>query len=199
MHGILEVMGVALTALLAENFVLVSCMGIGSRTKALAEPKDALGTGFCLTLVMVMSSVLAWVIDVAVLTRFGLLYYRTFIFALLVPSVVWLVSKFFKYFIPELYRRHREHLGAVTTNGAALGCVLLVALRSYGLAESIIYALCGGVGTTVVLANFAHLQSEADLEQCPKCFRGIPIQMVTMGLMAMGLVGFYGLHIHWHG
>ena len=99
MHGILEVMGVALTALLAENFVLVSCMGIGSRTKALAEPKDALGTGFCLTLVMVMSSVLAWVIDVALLTRFGLLYYRTFIFALLVPSVVWLVSKFFKYFI----------------------------------------------------------------------------------------------------
>ena len=42
MHGILEVMGVALTALLAENFVLVSCMGIGSRTKALADPQDAL-------------------------------------------------------------------------------------------------------------------------------------------------------------
>ena len=198
MHGILEVMGVALTALLAENFVLVSCMGIGSRTKALADPKDALRTGNCLTMVMVISSVLAWVIDVGVLTRYGLQYYRTFIYALLVPSVVWLLSRFFKYFIPELYRRNREHLGAVTTNGAALGCVLLVALRSYGLVESVVFALCGGIGTTVVLANFAHLQSEADLDQCPKSFRGFPIQLITMGLMAMGLVGFYGLHIHWH-
>ena len=194
MHGILEIMGVALTALLAENFVLVSCMGIGSRTKALADPKDALRTGNCLTMVMVISSVLAWVIDVGVLTRYGLLYYRTFIYALLVPSVVWLLSKFFKYFIPELYRRNREYLGAVTTNGAALGCVLLVAMRSYGLVESVVFALCGGIGTTVVLANFAHLQSEADLEQCPKSFRGFPIQLITMGL-----VGFYGLHIHWHG
>lgn len=198
MHGILEVMGVALTALLAENFVLVSCMGIGSRTKALADPKDALRTGYCLTIVMVVSSVFAWIIDVGILTRCGLLYYRTFIYALLVPSVVWLLSKFFQYFIPELYRRNREHLGAVTTNGAALGCVLLVALRSYGLVESVVFALFGGIGATGVLANFAHLQSEADLEQCPKCFRGFPIQLITMGLMAMGLVGFYGLHIHWH-
>ena len=198
MHGILEVMGVALTALLAENFVLVSCMGIGSRTKALEDPKDAMSTGFCLTLVMVVSSVLAWIVDVGILTVYGLTDYRTFICALLVPSVVWLLSKFFKYFIPELYRRAGEHLGAVTTNGAALGCVLLVALRSYGLVESVVFALFGGIGTTVVLANFAHLQGEADLEQCPKCFRGIPIQLVTMGLMAMGLVGFYGLHIHWH-
>ena len=54
MHGILEVMGVALTALLAENFVLVTCMGIGSRTKALEDPKDALRTGYCLTVVMVI-------------------------------------------------------------------------------------------------------------------------------------------------
>ena len=198
MHGILEVMGVALTALLAENFVLVTCMGIGSRTKALEDPKDALRTGYCLTVVMVISSVLAWIIDVGILTRYGLLYYRTFIYALLVPSVVWLLSKFFKYCIPELYRRNREYLGAVTTNGAALGRVLLVALRSYSFAETVLFALCGGIGATVVLANFAHLQSEADLEQCPKSFRGIPIQLITMGLMAMGLVGFYGLHIHWH-
>ena len=198
MHGILEVMGVALTALLAENFVLVTCMGIGSRTKALEEPKDALRTGYCLTMVMVVSSVLAWIIDVAILTAYGLTYYRTFICALLVPSVVWLLGKFFKYFIPELYRRNREHLSAVTTNAAALGCVLLVVLRSYGLAESVMFALFGGIGTTVVLANFAHLQGEADLEQCPECFRGVPIQLVTMGLMAMGLVGFYGLHIHLH-
>lgn len=196
MRGILELMGVALTALLAENFVLVTCMGIGTRRRAFSDPRDALRTGWCLTVVMVLSSICAWCIDVGILTRYGLTYYRTFVFGLMVPALVWCVRQFLRFCVPELYRRNNEYLGAVTTNCAALGCVLLVALRSYGFAESVIFALCGGLGTTVVLANFAHLLEEADLEQCPKCFRGIPIKLITGGLMAMGLVGFYGLHIH---
>lgn len=195
MRGILELMGVALTALFAENFVLVNSMGIGTRIRAFKDPKDALRTGWCLTVVMVVSAVFAWCIDVGILTRFGLTYYRTFIFALLVPTVVWCIRQFLRLCIPELYRRNNLHLRAVTTNCAALGCVLLVVLRSYGFVESVIFALCGGIGATVVLANFAHLLGEADLEQCPKCFRGMPIQLITVGLMAMSLVGFYGLHI----
>jgi electron transport complex protein RnfA len=99
-------------------------------------------------------------------------------------------------FIPELYRRNNLHLRGVTTNCAALGCVLLVTQRSYGLGSALLFALFGGLGTTVTLANFAHIMGEADLEQCPKCFRGLPIQLITAGLMAMGLVGFYGLHFH---
>ena len=195
MRGILELMGVALTALLAENFVLVTSMGIGTRLRAFKDPKDALRTGWCLTVVMVLSSICAWCIDVGILTRFGLTYYRTFIFAIMVPALVWCVRQFLRFCVPELYRRKNLHLGAVTTNCAALGCVLLVALRSYGFIESVIFALCGGLGATVVLANFAHLLGEADLGNCPKCFRGMPIELITLGLMSMGLVGFYGLHI----
>lgn len=195
MRSILELMGVALTALFAENFLLVNCMGSGTRVRAFKDPRDALRTGYCLTVVMVLSTVFAWCIDVWILTRFGLTHYRTFLFALLVPSVVWCVRQFLRVCIPELYRRNNLHLRAVTTNCAALGCALLVAQRSYGFVEALIFALCGGIGATVALANFAHLMGEADLEQCPKCFQGVPIQLITVGLMAMALVGFYGLHI----
>ena len=58
-----------------------------------------------------------------------------------------------------------------------------------------IFALCGGIGATVALASFAGLQNEVDLESCPRSFRGIPIQLITAGLMAMALVGYYGLHL----
>lgn len=196
MSGILELMGVALTALFAENFLLVNCMGIGTRLNAFRDPKDALRTGGCLTVVMVLSTLFAWCIDVGVLTRFGLTYYRAFIFALLVPALIWCLRQFLRLCIPELYSRNNLHLRAVTTNCAALGCVLLVTQRSYGLGAALLFALCGGVGVTVALANLAHLLGEADLEQCPKCFRGVPIRLITAGLMAMGLVGFYGLHFH---
>ncbi len=196
MHGIFELMGVALTALLAENFLLVNCMGVGTRLNAFRDPKDALRTGWCLTVVMVLSTLTAWCVDTLILRRFSLGYYRTFFLALLVPAVVWLLRQFLRLCIPELYRRNNLHLRSVTTNCAGLGCVLLITQRSYGLGSALLFALCGGLGVMVTLANFAHLLGEADLEQCPKCFQGVPIRLITAGLLAMSLVGFYGLHFH---
>ena len=149
-----------------------------------------------LTVVMVLSTFLAWCVDVGVLSRLRLGYYRTFVLALLVPATIWCLRQFLRLCVPELYRRNNQHLRGVTTNAAALGCVLLVTQRSYGLGSALLFALCGGLGVMIALANFAHLLGEADLEQCPKCFRGVPIRMITAGLMAMGLVGFYGLHFH---
>ena len=44
--------GVALIALLSENFILVNCMGIGTHTKAFEDPVQARRTGLALTLGM---------------------------------------------------------------------------------------------------------------------------------------------------
>ena len=54
--AIMELAGVALAALLSENFVLVTFMGIGTRRESLKDPVDALRTGYCLTVVMVLSA-----------------------------------------------------------------------------------------------------------------------------------------------
>ena len=70
MASILELAGVALAALLSENFVLVSCMGIGTRTEAFRDPMDAVRTGYCLTAVMVLGALCAWLIDFFLLGRF---------------------------------------------------------------------------------------------------------------------------------
>lgn len=195
MSGVLELMAVALTALFAENFLLVSCMGVGTRLRAFQDPRDALRTGSCLTTVMVLATLVSWCVDMWVLSRFRLTYYRVFLFALLVPALIWCLRMFLRLFVPVLSRRNDLHLRSLTTNCAALGCVLLVNERSMGLGAALVFALCGGLGVTVALANFAHLLGEADLEQCPRCFQGLPIRMITAGLMAMALVGFYGLHI----
>jgi len=63
------------------------------------------------------------------------------------------------------------------------------------IVSALVFALCGGVGATLALASFASLQKEVDLERCPKSFRGVPIQLITAGLMAMALVGYYGLYL----
>ena len=42
---------------------------------------------------------------------------------------------------------------------------------------------------------FAGLRREVSLTSFPRCFQGLPINLITAGLMALSLVGFYGLHL----
>ena len=161
----LYLMGISLTALLSENFVLVNCLGIGSRTQALKDPNDARKTGLSLTAVMVLTAV--------------------------VGCLRW----FLKSCVPELSHRLDENLSSVTFNCAAMGVALLIASRGYTLSASFLYALFGGLGATGALISFAGLKQEVSLTSCPKSVQGLPIELITAGLMALALVGFYGLHL----
>lgn len=196
MSTILELAGVAVAALLSENFILVNCLGIGTRAQAYEDPLDALRTGYCLTAVMALAALVSWPIDRYILTQFGWTHFRLLVFALLIPGLVALLRKFCQVCVPELSRRIDGNLASMSTNCAALGSALLIAQRSYGFGSALLFALFGGLGATAALASFASLQLEVDLERCPRCFRGLPIKFITAGLMAMALVGFYGLHFH---
>ena len=192
---ILELAGVALAALLSENLVFVTCMGIGTRRRSFVDPVDALRTGYCLTVVMVLGALLSWLADFLLLERFGWQHFRLLFLSLLIPGLVAGLRAFIRTCLPELSRRMDGNLASISTNCAALGTALLISQRSYSLGSALVFALFGGLGATLALASFASLQQEVDLERCPKCFRGLPIMLLPAGLMAMSLVGFYGLHL----
>ena len=195
MNTIWELAGVALAALLSENMVLVNCLGVGTYTKAFQQPREALRTGVSLTAVMVLGVLCAWLLDFLLLSRFGWESFRLLLFALLIPGLVAGLRRFLRACVPELSRRLDANLSSISTNCAALGSALLVVQRSYSLGTALVFALFAGTGVTLALASFASLQAEVDLERCPRPFRGIPIQLLTAGLMAMGLMGFYGLYL----
>ncbi|NBI69091.1 hypothetical protein D1646_20360 [Pseudoflavonifractor sp. 60] len=195
MNTALELMGVALAALLSENLVLVTCMGIGTHKRSFEEPREAIRTGICLTVVMVLGTLCAWLFNFFVLIRFGWSHFQVLAFSLLVPGLVAGLRRFLRACVPELSRRMDGNLASISTNCAALGTVLLISQRSYGLSAALVFALCGGIGATLALASFASLQREVNLDRCPRAFRGAPIQLITAGLMAMALIGYYGLYL----
>lgn len=195
MNTVLELMGVALAALLSENLVLVTCMGIGTHEKSFTQPREAIRTGICLTVVMVLGVLCAWLLNFLVLTRFGWSHFQVLVFSLLIPGLVAGLRGFLRACVPELSRRLDGNLASIATNCAALGSALLISQRSYGLGSALIFALCGGIGATLALASFASLQKEVSLDRCPRAFRGVPIQLITAGLMAMALMGYYGLYL----
>ena len=195
MNTALELTGVALAALLSENLVLVSCMGIGTHRESFQDPREAIRTGLCLTLVMVLGVLGGWLLNFLVLLRFGWTHFQLLAFSLLIPGLVAGLRTFLRACVPELSRRVDLNLSSIATNCAALGAALLISQRSYSLPAALVFALCGGIGATLALASFASLQKEVSLDRCPKSFRGVPIQLITAGLMAMALMGYYGLYL----
>lgn len=190
----IEIVALALSALLAENLVLVYCMGMGTNANAFLDPIEGRRVGVALTLVMVVSAVISRWID-TFLINVHLDYLSLIAFALLVPTVSAVLGWLLKFFLPELSHRLAEPIRTSFGNAAVLGAILIASQRGYTVQQTFIFALAGGVGMTLVLMCFAGLREEISLESCPKAFRGLPIMMMTGGLMALAMVGYYGVYI----
>ena len=187
--------GVALAALLSENFILVNCMGIGTQVQAFRDPRQALRTGLSVLLSMVVTVFFTWLADMLVLRHYSLEYFRLMTFTLLSLGSVGLLRLALHTFLPGLSVRLDTSLAATSSNCAALGAALLSSMRGYLLDQALMFAFCGGLGVLLVLVSFAGLREAVGFVDCPQSFRGIPIKLITAALMALALLGFYGLHL----
>ena len=192
--AVLHLIGISLAALLSENFILVNCLGIGTRLQAFHNPLGAWRTGARLTLVMVFTALFSWIVNL-LLQHFSMPYFQTLIFALTALGTVAGLRCVPRVCIPELSRRLDLNLASITSNCAAMGSALLIAQRGYGLGSALLYALFGGIGATLALISFAGLHNSVSMTSCPVSFQGLPIKLITAGLMGLALMGFYGLHL----
>ena len=191
----LEVIGLVLIAVLAENLALVRCMGIHVSSREELTQRGVRRAGAALILVMVTAALLTWLANTYLLRFFGAEHLRTLVFTLLVLAAIRLVRWVLRAFFPALARYLAEALSETVFNAAVLGVCLVSALRGYTLWQTLLYALAGGAGVVLVLGIYTGMQEQAEFESCPPRFRGYPILLITAGLMALALMGFYGLNV----
>lgn len=194
-RAMLEVIGLVLAAILAENMVLVRCFGVGRPLGEALTGHAAWHMGAGLTLVMTASALASWTVNTFVLRFFNIEHFRLLVYALLVPAVVWLLRQVLRLFFPVLYRHLDEYLSQAVSNCAVLGVAFLITSRSYTLGKTLLYSLASGVGVLLVLVSVAGIRDQSDPESCPRVLRGLPLDLITLGLMALALMGFYGLHV----
>ena len=116
-------------------------------------------------------------------------------YTLAVLLAVALLRQGLRMFFPVVYRNLNEYLSQTVSNCAVLGVAFIITLRNYTLWQTLVYSFASGVGILVVLVIFTGMQDQASFDNCPKVFRGLPIQLITAGLMALALMGFYGLNV----
>ena len=190
-----SVLGILLSAILTENFILVKFYGICPFMGVSKKIDTALGMGMAVTFVMGIASAATWAVNEYLLVPLELEYMQTVAFILVIASIVQVVEMFLKKSVPALYKALGIFLPLITTNCAVLGVALVNVQEGYDFLQSVVNGVCGGLGFTLAIVLFASVRERVEKADCPKSFQGYPIALISAGLLALAFMGFSGLKI----
>ena len=187
-------LGILLSAVLTENFILVKFYGICPFMGVSKKIDTALGMGMAVTFVMALASAACWAVNL-LLVALDVEYMQTVAFILVIASIVQVVEMFLKKSVPALYKALGVFLPLITTNCAVLGVALVNVQEGYDFLQSVINGAAGGLGFTLAIVLFASIRERVDKTDCPQAFKGFPITLISAGLLALAFMGFSGLKI----
>ena len=187
-------LGILLSAILTENYILVKFYGICPFMGVSKKIDTALGMGMAVTFVMALASAACWAVNL-VLVALEAEYMQTVAFILVIASIVQVVEMFLKKRVPALYKALGVFLPLITTNCAVLGVALVNVQAGYDFLQSVINGAAGGLGFTLAIVLFASIRERVDKTDCPQAFKGFPITLISAGLLALAFMGFSGLKI----
>lgn len=193
MNEFVSILLLMFTAILAENFIFAKFYGICPFLGVSEKPDTALGMGLAVTFVITLSSAATWVIYTYVLLPLQLSYLKTVAFILIIAALVQLIEMFLRRYIPALYQALGIYLPLITTNCAVLGVALLNIQKEYTFVYSVAYGFASAIGFLFAIVLFAGVRIRLRLADPPKAFAGLPLVLITAGLIAMAFSGFSGI------
>ena len=189
----MEYITIIIFAVFVNNGILSQFLGICPFLGVSTKVSTAAGMGAAVVFVMTLSTIVTFLLQKFVLVPFGIEFLQTIVFILVIAALVQMVEIILKKISPSLYQALGVFLPLITTNCAVLGISILVVQKGYNLLEGITYAIGISLGFTLAMVIFAGLREHLELVEVPKGVKGIPIALITAGILAMAFMGFAGL------
>lgn len=190
----MELILIFVNAMLVNNFVLSRFLGICSFLGVSKKRDASIGMGFAVLFVMVIASLGTWTVYNFLLAPNDLDYLKTVAFILVIAALVQFVEMVIKKISPTLYDALGIYLPLITTNCAVLGVTFLNVQDDLSLAGSLTNAVGAALGFFLAIVLMASIREKLDrVSSVPRAFQGLPIALITAGLMAISFLGFQGL------
>lgn len=189
----MEIFAIIIASIFSNNVVFSQSLGICPFLGVSNKVGTAAGMGAAVTFVMAIASLVVWMLQSYVLAPLGIEYMQTIVFILVIAALVQMVEIVLKKISPSLYQALGIFLPLITTNCAVLGVALLLVQKEYNLLESVIYAVATAIGFALALVIMAGIRERLELEDMPSGVKGVPIALITAGILAMAFMGFSGL------
>ena len=189
----ITILALIIGAILVNNVVLAQFLGICPFLGVSKDVKSSVGMSGAVLFVMLLATMVTWVIMTYVLVPLHLEYLQTIAYILVIAGLVQMVEIVLKKIAPSLYQALGVFLPLITTHCAVLGVAILVIQKNMNFLESVVYSASIAVGFALALILFAGIREQLDLTGTPRGMKGVPIALVTAGILARAFMGFNGL------
>lgn len=188
-----ELLLIFIGSALVSNVVLSQFLGLCSFVGVSRKVNTAVGMGLAVIFVTTIASICTSIIYRLILIPSGLKYLQTIVFILVIAALVQFVEMVIKKYSPTLYNALGVYLALITTNCAVLGVALINVKKDYGFAASVVNGIGTAVGYLIAIILLAGIRERIEHNDITKSFQGMPIVLITSGLMAIAFFGFSGL------
>ena len=188
-----ELILLIISAAIVNNVVLSQFLGLCPFLGVSKKVETAGGMGAAVIFVITIASLVTSLIYKFILATVGLTYLQTIVFILVIAALVQFVEMFLKKSMPALYESLGVYLPLITTNCAVLGVALNSVQYGYNILQSVVYGFCISVGFTIAIVILAGIREKMEYNDIPESWQGMPIVMVTAGLMSIAFFGFSGI------
>lgn len=189
----MEVGLIIIGAVLTNNILLTTFLGLCPFIGVSGQWRSALGMGMAVIFVMTLTAPIAWLINHFILVPLHIEYLRFISYIVIIAFLVQVVEMFVMRFSTALYQALGIYLPLITVNCAIFGMVLFMTLWDYNLIKGIAYGFGAGVGWTLAVLAMAAIRERLRFSNIPKGFEGPAITLIIAGLMALGFFGFSGM------
>ena len=198
---------IIISAVFVNNVVLAQFLGICPFLGVSKKVSTAAGMSAAVTFVMALATLVTYILQKYVLEAFHIEFMQTVAFILVIAALVQMVEIILKKISPSLYQALGIFLPLITTNCVVLGVAIQVVSKEFdfnnnvgaanpammNLGQSVVFAIATALGYSLAMVLFAGIREQLDLNNVPKAFRGVPIALISAGIMAMAFMGFSGL------
>lgn len=188
-----ELFVILVSSSLVNNVVLSQFLGLCPFLGVSKKTNTAAGMGAAVLFVITLASAVAGLLYQYILKPLHIEYLQTIVFILVIAALVQFVEMFMKKVIPSLYEALGVYLPLITTNCAVLGVALTNVQKEYGVFTGIVNGFATALGFMISIVILAGLREKMEHNDIPESFKGMPVVLLTAGLMAIAFCGFSGL------
>ena len=198
----MEYLLIIISAIFVNNILLAQFLGVCPFLGVSNKLSTAVGMSGAVCFVITLATVVTYLLNQYLLVPFGLTFLQTISFILVIAALVQMVEIILKKISPSLYQALGIFLPLITTNCAVLGVAITVVTKEFtfglpahmlNLGEAVLYAFATSLGYGLAMILFSGMREQLAMNDVPKAFKGVPIALVTVSILAMAFMGFSGM------
>ena len=182
-----------IASIFTSNMILNNFLGMCSYLSVSTEYKTANGLGMAVTLVLVLTTAINWLVYTYIIVPPDLYYLQYIIFIMVIAALVQILEMGMDRYTPDLHAKLGIFLPLITVNCAILGVTLFMVIRHYNFVQSLLFALGSGLGWWLAINMLAAIREKLANTKLPPGVKGPALSFIITGIMAMAFIGFSGI------